>query len=56
LLNLLLHLLEFMVLTTTGATATHCTKDGCRVRPASGVGKPDSTPEGERKAAESKIY
>jgi len=28
--------------------ATRCTKDGRRVRPASGVGKPERTPEGER--------
>jgi hypothetical protein len=35
-------------------TATCCTKDRHRVRPASGVGKPDRMPEGERKSAESK--
>jgi hypothetical protein len=34
-------------------TATRCTKDGCRIRPASGVGKPEKTPEDKRKSAES---
>jgi hypothetical protein len=28
--------------------ATRCTKDGRRVGPASGVGKPERMPEGER--------
>jgi hypothetical protein len=33
--------------------ATRCTKDGHRVRPASGVGKPERMSEGERKSVES---
>jgi hypothetical protein len=35
-------------------TATRCTKDGHRVRPMSGVGKPVRSPEGEIKSTESK--